>query len=195
MALKQVILDTVSTMSGRIFVGERLGHNKEWLKTVIDYVELSIFAMQSMRMWPEILRPIVVWFLPGPTRLRAYVKDAERLISAELKIRAEESPSVKYDDAIEWFAEMAKGEKYSPAVCQLIMGSVAVHTTADLVTQTMYDILQHPELIEPLREEVIRVIGEGGWKKTSLHNLKLMDSVIKESQRLKPVQIGMSRPS
>ncbi|KAF6832623.1 cytochrome p450 monooxygenase [Colletotrichum plurivorum] len=191
-ALKEVILDTVSTMSGRIFVGERLKHNKEWLYTVINYVESSIFAMQSMRMWPEFLRPIVAWFLPGPTKLRAYIRDAERLISAELKTRKEES--VEHDDAIEWFAEMAKGEKHNPAVCQLMLGSVAVHTTADLITQTMYDILQHPKLIEPLREEVIRVIGEGGWKKTSLHNLKLMDSVLKESQRLKPVQIvGMSR--
>ncbi|KAF6827222.1 cytochrome p450 monooxygenase, partial [Colletotrichum musicola] len=193
--LKEVILDTVSAMSGRIFVGERLGHNKQWLQTVIDYVELSLVAMQSMRMWPEVLRSIVVWFLPGPTRLRAYVRDAERLISAELKMRKEESYSAEYEDAIEWFAEVAKGEKYNPAVCQLILGSVAVHTTADLITQTVYDILQHPELIEPLREEVIRVIGEGGWKKTSLHNLKLMDSVLKESQRLKPAQIGSSGPS
>lgn len=41
-----------------------------------------------------------------------------------------------------------------------------------------------------MREEIIRVITEHGWRKTSLYNLKLMDSVLKESQRLKPVLSG-----
>ncbi|KAL0934388.1 cytochrome p450 monooxygenase [Colletotrichum truncatum] len=192
--LKKAVLEVISRLSGRIFVGERLGRNKEWLHTVISYVELSIFAMQSMRMWPEFVRPLAAWFLPGPRKLRAYIKDAEKFVFDELKRRRDESPSVEYNDAIEWFDEMAKGQRYNPAVAQLILASVAVHTTADLVTQTMYDILQNPDLIQPLREEAIRVIGEEGWKKTSLHNLKLMDSVLKESQRLKPVQIvGMNR--
>ncbi|KPM45297.1 hypothetical protein AK830_g1253 [Neonectria ditissima] len=51
-----------------------------------------------------------------------------------------------------------------------------------------------PQVIDDLRREIVAVIGEGGWKKTSLHNLKLMDSVLKESQRPKPHQIvGMHR--
>ncbi|KAF4845243.1 Cytochrome P450 monooygenase 1 [Colletotrichum siamense] len=192
--LKEVVLDVVSRLSGRIFVGERLGRNDEWLHTVINYVETSVFAMQDMRKWPEFLRPIVAWFLPRTRLLRAYIRDAEKHVFAEIKRRKEESPAVEYLDGITWFEEMAKGQKYNPAVGQLMLASVAVHTTADLVCQAMYDILQHPELIQPLREEVIRVIGEGGWKKTSLHNMKLMDSVLKESQRLKPNQIvGMNR--
>ena len=60
----------------------------------------------------------------------------------------------------------------------------------DLVTQVIYDLAQNPEIIEPLRKEIIDVLTEGGWKKTSLYNLKLMDSVIKETQRLKPLECG-----
>ncbi|KAF4916381.1 Cytochrome P450 monooygenase 1 [Colletotrichum viniferum] len=192
--LKEVVLDVVSRLSGRIFVGERPGRNDEWLHTVIDYVETSVFAMQDMRRWPEFLRRIVAWFLPRTRLLRAYIRDSEKYVFAEIKRRKEESPAVEYLDGITWFEEMAKGQKYNPAVGQLMLASVAVHTTADLVCQAMCDILQHPELIQPLREEVIRVIGEGDWKKTSLHNMKLMESVLKESQRLKPNQIvGMNR--
>lgn len=63
-------------------------------------------------------------------------------------------------------------------------------TTTDLINQTMIQILLHPEIIKPLREEIIQVVAEqGGWKKQTLYNLKLMDSVIKESQRLKPITI------
>ncbi|EXF84575.1 p450 monooxygenase [Colletotrichum fioriniae PJ7] len=191
----QGLFEIVSRMSSRIFVGKRLGRNEKWLSTIVGYVELSVHAMQNLRFWPKFLRGIVVYFLPGPTKLRAYIRDAETQVFAEIKHRQQEGDSVgEYNDAIEWFKEMAKGQKFNPAVAQLILAGVAIHTTADLVTQTLYDILQHPELIQPLREEAIQVIGEGGWKKTSLYNMKLMDSVLKESQRLKPNQIvGMAR--
>ncbi|KAK1462967.1 p450 monooxygenase [Colletotrichum cuscutae] len=188
---KHEILKIVSRMSSRIFVGKRLGRNEKWLSTIVGYVELSVHAMQNLRFWPKFLRGIVVYFLPGPTKLRTYIRDAETQVFAEIKHRQQEGDSVEeYNDAIEWFKEMAKGQKSNPAVAQLILAGVAIHTTADLVTQTLYDILQHPELMQPLREEAIQVIGEGGWKKTSLYNMKLMDSVLKESQRLKPNQIG-----
>lgn len=68
---------------------------------------------------------------------------------------------------------------------------MAIRTPTDLLHQTMTDIALQPELFEPLREEVIRVLGSHGLKKTSFYNLKLMDSVLKESQRLKPSLLGM----
>lgn len=63
-------------------------------------------------------------------------------------------------------------------------------TQSDMITQVIYDIAQNPEVIEPLRKEMVEVLTKGGWKKTSLYNLKLLDSVIKESQRLKPIGSG-----
>ena len=62
----------------------------------------------------------------------------------------------------------------------------AIHTTTDLLTETMQNIMLHPELVLELREEIVNVLSADGWKKTSLYNLKLLDSVIKESQRLRP---------
>ncbi|KAG6141279.1 hypothetical protein E4U28_003122 [Claviceps purpurea] len=66
------------------------------------------------------------------------------------------------------------------------------HCTAarDLV---MLDIACNPELVEPLRKEIISVLGVAGWSKHSLYQLKLMDSVLKESQRLKPIAIASMR--
>ncbi|XP_044717952.1 cytochrome p450 domain-containing protein [Hirsutella rhossiliensis] len=51
----------------------------------------------------------------------------------------------------------------------------------------------HPELIEPLREEIIAVLSQSGWSKRSLYSLKLMDSVLKESQRMKPISVASMR--
>lgn len=55
----------------------------------------------------------------------------------------------------------------------------------------MYDCIEH-DLIQPLRDEVVQAYTEdGGWKKTTLYKLKLMDSVMKESQRLNAASDGM----
>lgn len=67
----------------------------------------------------------------------------------------------------------------------------AIHTTSDLMSEVMTQLARHPEVFEPLRKEVIEVLSRDGLKKTALYNLKLMDSVIKECQRIKPVTIGM----
>lgn len=56
----------------------------------------------------------------------------------------------------------------------------------------MFNLAEHPQFIQPLRDEVINVIGRQGWKKSFLYNLKLLDSVLKESQRLRPINDSKS---
>lgn len=60
----------------------------------------------------------------------------------------------------------------------------AIHTSTDLLTTTLYRLLAQPELIQPLREEAARVIGTSGWTKQALQELRLLDSLLKETQRL-----------
>lgn len=55
---------------------------------------------------------------------------------------------------------------------------------------TMVDIARNPKMFFPLREEVIKVLTTDGLKPTALQKLKLVDSCLKESQRLKPIQTG-----
>lgn len=55
----------------------------------------------------------------------------------------------------------------------------------------MTQLARHPDMFQPLRDEIVEVLGRDGLKKTALYNLKLMDSFIKECQRLKPIIIGM----
>jgi hypothetical protein len=55
----------------------------------------------------------------------------------------------------------------------------------------MYDLIAYQEYIQPLRDEIVAVVKEdGSLKKTSLTKLKLLDSFMKETQRLNPVSIG-----
>jgi cytochrome P450 len=81
---------------------------------------------------------------------------------------------------------------------------VAIHTTTELLTGTLLDLAQNNEFIDSLREEMIPVlkeqntVGNGdaegtvktSWKKNSLYKLKLLDSALKESQRMHTRDIG-----
>ncbi|KAF4304547.1 cytochrome P450 [Botryosphaeria dothidea] len=48
----------------------------------------------------------------------------------------------------------------------------------------MFELLEHPDYIDRLRDEITQTLGTGGWKKSSLYNLKLMDRVLKETLRV-----------
>jgi cytochrome P450 len=74
----------------------------------------------------------------------------------------------------------------------LLFSINALHTTTDLLTQVILDLSTQPDLIAALRQEIISVKPQqNGWKNASLNQLLLMDSAIKESQRLKPTESSM----
>ncbi|KFG78518.1 hypothetical protein MANI_010582 [Metarhizium anisopliae] len=125
--------------------------------------------------------------------------EARRIITPVLEARHAENlqalqnsqTAKKYNDAMEWMEESAKGRKYDPAVGQMAFSVAAIHTTSDMITQLIYDLCGEDDLVKVLRDEVITVLSEDGLRRTSLYKLKLMDSTMKESQRLKPMSIVM----
>jgi cytochrome P450 len=104
---------------------------------------------------------------------------------AEALARGEKPP---FDNSIGRFAQA--GSDREPADCEISLSIVAIHTTTHLLSSTLIHIDQHSELLPPLREEVVRVLSSEGLKKTALYELRLMDSVFKETQRLKPILLG-----
>jgi cytochrome P450 len=195
--LKSVVLDIVARLSSRVFMGAELCRDPSWLKISAEYTVYAMRAVREMRGWNPAARPIVHWFLPSCRKLRSMVKEVRKVVNAVLeKRRADQAAgitSLEHNDALKWFEDQAKGRPYDPTVLQISLAFVSTHTTTDLLTQVLFDLAQHPELIEPLRKEVISVLGEGGWKGLSQHSLKLLDSVVKETQRLKPIAISRSR--
>jgi hypothetical protein len=48
----------------------------------------------------------------------------------------------------------------------------------------LYRLLDNPEYLEPLREEVNSVIRDEGWTKAGMDKLYKIDSFLRETQRL-----------
>jgi len=54
---------------------------------------------------------------------------------------------------------------------------------AQAVTQVLYRLLENPEYIEPLRQEVEAAVAEEGWTKAGMDKMHKIDSLIRETQR------------
>ncbi|KJZ71278.1 hypothetical protein HIM_09351 [Hirsutella minnesotensis 3608] len=193
------IIKIVSQMSSRVFMGEELCRNYDWVKVSGEYTVLAFNLSSVLRTWPRWARPIVHWFMPDCWELRSKLSEARRLLgphiekrNAQKKAAFAQGKSVQFNDSLEWF-EQEFTKKYDPATSQISLSLAAIHTTTDLLTKVMFDLAVHPELFKPLREEVVQVLGTEGLKKTALYNLKLMDSVIKETQRMAPIGMALFR--
>lgn len=200
-SLIHTIVGIVAHLSSFVFLGTEPSRDPTWLKATSEYAITFVYAADELRMWPTPLRPLVHWFLPCCTRLRASVTEARKMIRSIIEKRGQEKEQAaaagkkapQYYDALEWLEQESNGQRYDPEAMQLFFSMAAIHTTSDLIFQVLSRLVQHPEMFKPLREEIVTVIGSAGWKKTNLYNLKLLDSVIKESQRLKPPEMGRCR--
>ncbi|KAF5627085.1 major facilitator superfamily transporter [Fusarium sp. NRRL 52700] len=196
--LREDIANIVTRMSSRVFMGEELCHDEGWNKAQAYYTMKTFQAMMVLCMVPRWLRPYIHWILPPCWIVRRALAAARKQLAPhiarrqEIKTaalaRGEKSP---FDDTIEWFAQ--SDSQLPPADCQISLSLAAIHTTTDLLSQVMIDIATHPVLFTEMRKEITDVLSTSGITKTALSNLKLMDSVVKESQRLKPILLGWRR--
>ncbi|KAI1490402.1 cytochrome P450 [Biscogniauxia mediterranea] len=205
LALRPAMLDIVARMSSRVFLGEEICQNKEWLDITKEFTVNFTGALFELTAYPVPLRRFVHWFLPLCKGLRATNARAKEIIAPVIAKRAEIRRAAQaagqevpfFNDALDWLDQEAKalGTDYSPDAAQLVLSFVAIHTSSDLLGQVILDIAQHPEIVPEVREEIVRELRANGWKKTSLYNMKLLDSIMKESQRRKPIGMAIIRRS
>ena len=66
-------------------------------------------------------------------------------------------------------------------------------TTATSLAWAFHHLLERPDVLEKLRAELARVVGEGPVEPQHISQLEYLDAVIKESQRLCPVATNVIR--
>lgn len=190
--------DIIAQISTRIFLGPELSKDKAWQINTKEYTGSVFLAVRAIRQWPEWSRPYVHWFLKDCRKIRKQVKRAKEIIKPIIAMRiksvvlAEKGLGDMPNDAITWAYRHAKGKNYHAAHLQLALSMASVHTTSDLFSNVLLQLCRHPQWIEPLRVEAKQVLGEDGWERTALYRMKLADSVMKETQRIKPLGVRKS---
>ncbi|KAK1235317.1 hypothetical protein PQX77_001475 [Marasmius sp. AFHP31] len=64
------------------------------------------------------------------------------------------------------------------------MNFSSIHSTSQLFTHALINLAIHPEYIEPLRREIEACIEKDGWSKAAMEKMRMLDSFLKESQRV-----------
>ncbi|KAH8760542.1 cytochrome P450 [Diaporthe sp. PMI_573] len=184
-----ILTQIVARVSSCMFGGTTLSHNKEWVKSSIDFAIDGFIGAQKIKKYPEFIKPLVARFIPEIRKIAGHYAAAEAAAIPMLESRRRTGESAL--DLLYWMAEQAKGEEQDLKFLAGILLKVsfaAIHTSAAAPAQLLYDLCEHPEFIEPLREEVNNVIGQDGLiDKSGFMKMAKMDSFMKESQRFNPL--------
>jgi cytochrome P450 len=165
-----------------------------WLHIQRVYPENVFKVVIQMRVVPKGLKRIASWILPSIWAVHRNLCQAKALVAPIVRHRRklEASGDVGYEkpnDFLQWLMDEAWDERDGQPEAlvhrMLVLALASVHTTSMTAAQVLFDLIAHPEYIQPLREEIIQAMHEeGGWKKTTLTKLRKLNSFMKESQRL-----------
>ncbi|WYZ43563.1 hypothetical protein EsH8_VI_001262 [Colletotrichum jinshuiense] len=191
--LASTIPRIAARVSALVFLGPELCRDPIWLDITINYPIKAMAAAKVLRSYPSPVRRLVHWFLPCCRELRRMLRTARLAIEPIQRRRREQGAGASGaapDNALAWIERLSSkrkdGTAQTAAFQQLGLSILANASTTDLVSQNILDLCRSPGLVEPLRDEVLRET-RGGWKTSSLYRLKLLDSVLKETLRLKPI--------
>lgn len=193
----------IAQTTQRLFTGPELCRNDEYLKRITGYIQLvGSEEGRSLMWWPSLIRPLVAHFHPASRQLQECIADIGELLAPVVKKRKDALAATRAEaarlgkkppvpkDGIGWIDEKANGEPYDPAVAQLIFSVGSFHSSADFMSQMLVDLCRSPHLIEDLKAEAADILKDHTWTNAVFPKLRLMDSCMRESQRMKSLSQG-----
>ncbi|KAJ5665206.1 uncharacterized protein N7477_007654 [Penicillium maclennaniae] len=195
---QKLFVHLISRATSRVMAGESLCRNEEWLNAAGRYSVNVGLCLILLRPFPNFLRPFVAPFLPPVQQMKKQVRFTKDLfvpiINKRRKAEAAKDPGyIKPDDFLQWMMDGTEEEQDQDpealAHHMLLLVSLAVvHTSTMAMCHILYDLIHHPEYLEPLREEITKTLPDG-WAnatKASFEAQRRMDSFLRESQRFGP---------
>ncbi|KAI6359418.1 hypothetical protein MCOR25_007073 [Pyricularia grisea] len=183
--------DIIARAASSIFVGPEKADDPEWLELAQNYVAAYFTAVCELTAYPAWSRRIVHWFMPNAKTCRELLVRARVIMKEVVAAREREAadaeregrPAPQYNDGLEWVGA-ASGGRLDPADAQLSLAMAAFFTTAELLRVVLVEVARHPEYVEELREEVSMQFSKHGVSVAAINGMVLLDSFLKESQRL-----------
>ncbi|GAP84828.2 putative cytochrome P450 [Rosellinia necatrix] len=200
--LSPYIYRLMARITSRLFLGVPICRDKRWLQLQLDLVMAIFHTILLMRNFPRFTHPLLGAVIPARKRLKKCMEELhdflEPLIEERMAIDAKynsrgQMTSDQYEkpnDVMQWMMDIATDEEYTAdnlanRFVYTIMGSI--RSVVEVVMNCMYELVERPEYIEPIREEMRQVLAEdGGWGKRSAGRMLKTDSFIKEISRHYP---------
>ncbi|KAA8569824.1 hypothetical protein EYC84_002167 [Monilinia fructicola] len=194
--LYPIILRIVAKVSGRVMVGEPLCRNEKWIEISTTYTRDTFLGGRAVWARHPLFRPIYALYSPELKKVRQHYTDAAEFLRPIFNQRFKEMEQEGFEkpqDMIQWMIDNS-GKNAKDATfqgrCQLLIAFAALHTTSGLLGNVILDLAARPKYIEALREELDANLPEGAQiTKQILTKLRKMDSFLKESQRMNPLNL------
>ncbi|KAI1422003.1 cytochrome P450 [Xylaria sp. FL1777] len=183
----------VHRAASRILVGQELCRNEAFVQESTGFV-ISIFItalaivklpLGPLREW--LAYPISIWHRKKLARCTRMLLP---VLESRIAERNNEGPQESRLDAIEWFLMLDSSMNVDKqTLAAELMHSLWAGTSAPggLVTEIMFQLLLEPQYKAPLIKEAIEALREDGrWTEKALGRLPLLDSFIRETNRLNP---------
>ncbi|KAI0129663.1 ent-kaurene oxidase [Xylariales sp. AK1849] len=196
-AIYQKLLHMVAIISGHIFLGPELCRREEYLHASINYTVDLFIAVRKLKEWNPWLRAIGQYFTPELKKVAEHRRKAKDFLLPIIRDRkaamkkGEEMP----DDMLQWMINKAEAQHVTDeglAEVQLTLSLAAIHTTTMTAMDILCELVIRPEIVDELRNEVNHVLEENNGVMTThaLFEMKLLDSVMREAQRVNPFNQG-----
>lgn len=196
--LNIVVTRIISRLTSRTWVGLPLCRNDDWHDANLYTTTNIFYTALILKCLPSFVQPVVGPLLPTRWRLQRGLRRVQSYlipIIEERKMRHPHRHDAENDhledrpqDVLQWMLDGAEGqEREAMDLATRYVFSVigSLYTVSAGLVDCLYDLIAHPEYAEPLRVELRRVLAEDdGWKKGTPAKLVLMDSFMKESQRV-----------
>ncbi|KAI1114784.1 cytochrome P450 [Nemania sp. NC0429] len=185
-------------LNGYSFLGNELAENEIFMTKIMEYNNLVIRTAEILRLLPRFLKKLVGPYLGQHKNVQdtifSMIHDvvSRRMEERRLSPNGEISAPPP-NDMIQWIIETAPAHlQWGPRRVTYEIIAIwfgAFHALSMVVTYALFDLCENPEYVEPLRAEVESAEFDDFMRTTK--GLPLLDSFIKESSRVSPIE-GMS---
>lgn len=185
-------------------VGSELCSNDEWVGQSVGTTINVMTASQSVRAKYHPWTRWLAQYLDEPTKV--VVKSRKRAVELlrpvlEARKAALDSQSKgeksKYNDGVQWLLEQYRGQGKELtaerlAQDELFLTIASTHSTSATLLSTLYDLIDHPEALKEIREEISQMQAQNPTvNRQALNEMRVLDSFMKESQRINSLSLGM----
>ena len=159
-----------------------------------------------MRLLPKWMQKVTYPLLPSYWETRRHLKRTNRLLSSRIQEIMEQDEDgtqqpkgSSIDDAnvLYWLSNAVKEKDHHPDVVSpalLVLALASVHTTLSRMVHVLYDVTAAGNSLQEQLITEIETVSQSDWTAASYEKLHLLDSVLRESQRLSPPSTtGMKR--
>jgi hypothetical protein len=195
-------------VTSRILVGPELCRDDKFTSVTMDTGEgifMNAVLMVFLSVFPFSLGPlegIGSWI---GTRLFGHTRALQRatniilpVVQKRIRDKEIERGVANHVDAIEWTIQAANSipnETDPHRLTHQVIHNLWAGSSAPgaLVTQLLFQVLAHAEYVDPLRNEIEDLVSKHGWVEKTLNGMVLLDSFIRETNRLYPAGCGKNK--